>query len=156
MPAASDPPSGFFTICRVLQGVLFVIGSWQVEHRPSCLRQTRCSFPRPRGEFSMFLPHRDSKYCSHLRSCGFALALILICRWIGVSDACSRMSSRCVPSSCFSVVANTHFRAPLVLKYFSLIHRAPLFGCLLAAHRHSIDQTLSSTRAKVSLATTWL
>ena len=56
----------------------------------------------------------------------------------------------------FSVAANTQFRVPRVLKYFSLTHRPPLFGCLLAAHRHSFDQILASTRAKVFLATTWL
>ena len=156
MLAASDPPSARFTIWRAAQGVLVVMGVVQVGHRPSCLRQTPYSFRRPLAEFSIFLPHRDSKYSSHCGSCGLASALILICRCIGVSDSVSKMRFLFVPSTCFSIAVNTHFRVPLALKYLSLTHRAPLDGCLLTAHRHSIDQTLASTRAKVSLATTWL
>ena len=156
MLAASDPPFARLTICRVFHGALFVMGCWQCEHKPSCRRQTRYNFRRPLTEFSNFLPHRVSKYCSHCRSCGLASARILICRWIGVSNAFSKTRSLCVPSSCFSVAANTQCREPLVLKYLPLTQRAPLLGCLLTAHRHNIDQTSRSIRSKVSLATTWL
>jgi PAS domain-containing protein len=41
-------------------------------------------------------------------------------------------------------------------KLSTITHRVSLLGCLLTAHRHSIDQIPSSTRAKVFLATTWL
>src|SRR5580704_17344527 len=106
---------------------------------PSCLTQTRYSLRRPRAEFSIFWPHRDSKYGAHCGSCGLAPALILTCRLIGVSDTFSKVTSVVVPSSCFSVAANTQSRRSLVLKYVVLIHRVPLLGCRLAAHRHSID-----------------
>ena len=97
MLAASDPPFAIFTIRPVRQGALFVMGCWQLEHKPSCRRQTRYSFRRPLTEFSNFLPHRVSKYCSHCRSCGLASARILICRWIGVSDSNSKVSVPRVP-----------------------------------------------------------
>src|ERR1700730_14142261 len=144
-----------------------VFGPWPERSNPSasCLQRS-CALQAEAVDTFFFFAcaHLTRGRCctsnliapSHSGSCALALALILICRWIGVSDSCSRVSYRCVPSSCFSVTANTQFRAPRVLKYFSLTQRAPLFGCLLTAHRHSIDQTSVSTRAKVSLATTWL
>src|SRR6267154_6899152 len=105
-----------------------------LEHRPSCLSQTRYNLLRPRTEFSIFLPHRDSKYGAHCGSCGLAPALILICRFIGVSDAVSKMTSLVVPSSFFSVAANTQFRSPFVLKYLSFNQRTPFLGCLPTDH----------------------
>ena len=68
--------------------------------------------------------------------------MILTCRCIGVSDSLSKVSSRFVPSSCFSVTVNTQFRVPWVLKYFSLTHLAPLLGCRLHASTSSSSNVL--------------
>src|ERR1700751_4036929 len=98
---------------------------------PSCLIQTRYSLASPRAEAGILWPPRVSKSGAHCGSLGFAPAFILTCRLIGVSDTFSKVTSLVVPSSCFSVAANTQSRRSLVLKYFVLIHRVPLLGCRL-------------------------
>ncbi len=50
------------------------------------------------------------------------------------------MYSLCVPSSSFSVAANTQFRRPFDLKYLSLTHRASLLGCLLTDRPRALIQ----------------
>lgn len=150
------PPSIIWVTRCICHPVSLLINWLHTKHFPSCFSQSLRSFGS-HISFRVWV-HLCSKYGSHFGSYGFASALILTCRRILVSAALISVAHTGDPSGRVAPIfpLNIQFLDPCGLKYFLLIHKRLLFGCLRLHHCHIERQIWSSTLLKVFEATTCL